>query len=99
MIAQTQCSQAYQKLIEKFWLSKNSNKSCQVWTMVNYRLELQTLARNCVLGQSSYVYISFSWLFVVPSPKKGKKYTHYNLVAMNKIWINPRLYSVNSKIL
>jgi hypothetical protein len=47
MIAQTQCSQ---KLVEKFWLRKNYNKHCQVWTMVGCRFELQTLARNCVLG-------------------------------------------------
>jgi hypothetical protein len=50
MIAQTQCSQGYQKFVEKFWLRKIYNKSCQVWTMVSCRLELQTLARNCVLG-------------------------------------------------
>jgi hypothetical protein len=28
MIAQTQCSQRYQKLVEKYWLRKNSSKSC-----------------------------------------------------------------------
>jgi hypothetical protein len=52
MIAQTQCSQRYQKLVEKYWLRKISSKSCQVWTMVNCRLELQTLDGNCVFGQS-----------------------------------------------
>jgi len=68
MITQTQCSQGYKKLVEKFWLRKNCNRSCQVWTMVDYKLELQTLGRNCVLGQSFLFALSFSWMFVVPSP-------------------------------
>jgi len=68
MITQTQCSQGYKKLVEKFGLRKIYNKSCQVWTMVGYRLEFQTLCRNCVLGQSFLFALSFSWVFVVPSP-------------------------------
>jgi hypothetical protein len=52
MIAQTQCSQGYQKLVEKYWVRKNYNISCQVWTMVSCRLELQTLDGNYVFGQS-----------------------------------------------
>ncbi len=52
MIAQTQCSQGYQKLVKKYWLKKISSRSCQVWTRVNCRLELQTLDGNCVFGQS-----------------------------------------------
>jgi hypothetical protein len=68
MITQTQCSQGYKKLVENFWLRKNYNKSCQVWTKVGYRLEFQTLGRNCVLGQSFLFAFSFSWVFVVPSP-------------------------------
>jgi len=31
---------------------KISSKSCHVWALVNYRLELQTLDGNCALGQS-----------------------------------------------
>jgi hypothetical protein len=60
MIAQTQCSQGYQKLVEKYWLRKFSSKSCQVWTMGSCRLELQTLDGNCVFGQS---FMCASFLF------------------------------------
>jgi hypothetical protein len=52
MIAQIQCSQGYQKFVEKCWLRKIYSKSCHVWTMVSCRLELQTLDGNCVFGQS-----------------------------------------------
>jgi hypothetical protein len=68
MITQIQCSQGYKNLVEKFWLRKSYSKSCQVWTMVGYRLELQTLGRNCVLRQSFLFALSFLWVFVVPSP-------------------------------
>jgi hypothetical protein len=68
MITQTQCLQGYKKLVEKFWLENFYSKSCQVLTMVDYKLELQTLGRNCVLGQSFLFALSFLWVFVVPSP-------------------------------
>ncbi len=60
LITQTKCSQGYKKLVENFLLRKIYSKSCQVWTMVNYKLELQTLGRNCVLGQSFLFALSFS---------------------------------------
>jgi len=101
MIAQTQCSQGYRKLVEIFWLKNNLIKVAKygLWWVVDLNFKLY-LGIVC-LDNPSYVhqYFSFSQLFVVPLALKGKKYTHYNLVAKKKVWINSRLYSVNSKIL
>jgi hypothetical protein len=73
MIAQTQCSQGYHKLVKKYWLRKIYSKSCHVWTMVSCRLELQTLDDNCVFGQS-FLCASFPFTSVCHSfTLKGEK--------------------------
>jgi hypothetical protein len=97
IIAQTQCSQGYQKLVEKYWLRKKISINCQVETMVHCRLELQTLDGNCVFGQC-FLCAFFLFMSVCHSlTLKGKTNTHIKTLQLGKTLGLIQGYTVTKK--